>query len=161
MDAGGRGHGDTFLVQAHEIEVSAWREGRWVGGEWCPDLSGMMGRNSLVGMMVILLGHAMPQESKRTCPSDLLMPPTYPLALRCLLPAHILGGLFLMGADGRLQICLDSPSFYTAVEANLAVTLSSWAAHLLCPPNPTSGTLFGVTTLVMNSMPRATLFVII
>lgn len=47
-----------------------------------------------------------------------------------------------MGADGRLQICLDSPSFYTAVEANLAVTLRAWAAHLLCPPDPTSGAVF-------------------
>lgn len=57
---------------------------------------------SLMGMKVILLGHTMPWESKRTCPSDPLMPPTYPLALRCLLPAHILGGLFLMRANGRL-----------------------------------------------------------
>lgn len=57
-------------------------ESRQVVGGGCPYLSGKMGRDSLVVMMAILLGCAMPQESKRTCPSDLLMPPpTYLLAL--------------------------------------------------------------------------------
>ena len=34
-----------------------------------------------------------------------------------------------------------SHSFYTAVEANLAITLSAWAVCQLCPQNSTSGTL--------------------